>query len=101
MYHNSIAGALGKLSDGMAVLIMVVGVDTNNVLFWEEIDKAEGLVLDILAWILFPLMLAFPPFFLKPSKEKIFRKKKTKHDGGKELSNLMHGGEWRYRLMRE
>lgn len=46
MYHNSIAGALGKLSDEMAVLIMAVGVDTNNVLFWEEIDEAEGLVLD-------------------------------------------------------
>lgn len=71
MRRGGCFGEGGSCQTVMVVMIMMKGVDA-NVLFREEREtEKEGLVIDILAGILFPLSaLAFPPLLSPQSSGK-------------------------------
>lgn len=68
--------AAWTLWDGLPVLIMAVGVDTNNVLFWEEIDGGWRACSPYPCLNLVSSDVGISPFLIKPSKEKIILGKK-------------------------
>lgn len=68
--------AARTLSDGLPVLIMAVGVDTNNVLFWEEIDGGWRACSPYPCLNLVSSDVGISPFFIKPSQEKNISGKK-------------------------